>query len=198
VGETNEARGDLSLSAPARVSLLSVEAFIGLTYLHNTTYVCQCKPNYENIATFLLAVVGLRLVRLRQKLEGLAELRGWSIRKVAQTAKVNQQTLLGAMNGHNLGVSYAIAVAGALDVPVEWLFDDKQGWEDLVHKPYWLEPGIKPGQALGARRRFEKTLAEGPPGAAGTAARKRKKKPSRQAKPAQAEAGTGRRRKSGT
>lgn len=136
------------------------------------------------------------MVRLREKIEGLAELRGWSVRRIALAADVRPQTLIGALNGHDLGVSHAIRVARVLKVPVEWLFDDRQRWDDLTEKPHWMEPGIEPDQVLGARRNLRKALKTGPKRAGDSAAGKRTARSARPTTPAQPGAKRGKRRKS--
>lgn len=94
---------------------------------------------------------------MREKLKELAELRDWSIRQIAIQARIPQQTLAGAMNKHALRVEAAIAIARVMDVDVEWLFDDKKGWKDLPRRPFWLPPGINPGEKISAM----KALASG-------------------------------------
>ena len=92
-----------------------------------------------------------------------AELAGWSIRHVAEQAGMPAQSLHNAMNGHDVGVSRGMRLALALDVPMDWLFDDSKGWAELPKRPFWLRPGIDPIVKLAARRQFEAELAAGPP-----------------------------------
>lgn len=89
-------------------------------------------------------------MKLRQKLKELADLRGWSIRQVAERAKIAQQTLDSAMAGHDLRVSAAIRVAKVMGVSVEWLFDDSKGLDDIDRHPFWLEPGTALSEKIAA------------------------------------------------
>lgn len=95
-------------------------------------------------------------VRLKQKLEELAELRGWSVRKVAQESGLSQQTLHGAIEGADISVSRAIAVSRVMDVPVDWLFDDAKDWQHLPRNPFWVPPGL----SLGSRNQIRKDFAD--------------------------------------
>ncbi|MFO0971848.1 MAG: S24 family peptidase [Phycisphaerae bacterium] len=81
------------------------------------------------------------MAALRDKLAKLVAQRGWSMRRLAAEAKIPNATLSNAMNGHSMRVEAAIAVARAMDVPVEWLFDT-QADDTPPRRPFWLPPGV--------------------------------------------------------
>lgn len=136
-------------------------------------------------------------VNLDQKLNELAELRDWSIRKIASKAGVPQQTLANAKGGTALRVDAAIKVARVMDVPVEWLFDDTKNWADLDRRPFWLPPDVDPRMEIDARRGFVKALADGPPRPKKNVSERHIAKSDRPATPAPKDGDAQRRRKSG-
>lgn len=131
------------------------------------------------------------------KLRGLAKLRRWSISQVAKAAGIAQQTLSSALNGHGTQVKFAIKIAQAMGVPVEWLFDDSKDWKDLSSRPWWLEPGIDPENELQAMERLTGSLRQGPPGRPSRPVRKQSEKSDRPAKSARKAAEGEQRHKSG-
>ena len=139
------------------------------------------------------------VVKLAAKIKELAELRDWSLRKIAENSGVPPSTLHNALSrrGAALNVQDAIKISRMMDVPVEWLFDDAKEWDDLQRRPFWLPPGITPGQAIRARRKFEESLAKGPPDGTETAGRKHSARQETQSSTARPGEASGRRRKSG-
>ncbi len=81
-------------------------------------------------------------VKMTVKLDRLRELRGWSLRRIAESAGVAYSTFREAVRvGSDFGVADAIRISRAMGVPVEWLFDDTAEWNALQQPPYWLQPG---------------------------------------------------------
>ncbi|MDN7544786.1 helix-turn-helix domain-containing protein [Burkholderia cenocepacia] len=75
-------------------------------------YQCNRIAYYDcNMDTF-----GSRLRALREK-------HGWSQEDLAKAAKVSQSTIAQIEGGRNKGSRHILALAGALEVPPEWLQD---------------------------------------------------------------------------
>ena len=133
---------------------------------------------------------------LRQKVLALCDFRKWSIRALADEAGVSPNTLANAMNGHVLGVHAAIAVAAAMDVPVDWLFDDSKAGKDLRVRPFWAPPGINLGEALDAKAGLKEGLEAMVRRRHGSGASPRTRKQARQSHTDQPAAAQRKRRKS--
>ena len=74
-----------------------------------------------------------------QKISRLLADRLWSQAALAQRASINPATLNAIVRGNIPRVNNAIAIAQALNVPVDWLFDDVQDWpppEPGTERPY--------------------------------------------------------------
>ena len=95
---------------------------------------------------------------LRAKLKGLCDWRRWTASEAARAAKIPQQTLQNAMDGHEMRVGAAIRLARIMGVSVEWLFDDEHGFGTLSTPPFWAEPGKLGRDELEARKELEKGL----------------------------------------
>lgn len=87
------------------------------------------------------------IVTPRAKIEVLCGVRGLSMRGLAALASITRRRLVAAMHGDALSVYEAMPIARVLQVPVEWLFNDRRGWSDLL-----VEPGMNRGTALAALR----------------------------------------------
>lgn len=167
-----------------------------LTVNQNTPYMTHCKPNPEKNASFFGPGVSCQAVRLREKIIGLCELRGWSYRQLAIKAGVTPSALLHAMNGHEIGVDKAIKLAREMGVTVDWLFDDRKAWDDLPGRLYWLPPDTEPTRALAAKKGFQEAMKKGPENESRIAGERHKKKLARRPNTAQKAADRGMRRKS--
>lgn len=142
----------------------------------------------------------MREVKLAQKLLELAELRDWSVRKVADNAGVASSTLYNAMNRPKavLNVQDAIAISKVMDVPVDWLFDDEKGWTELKpHRPFWLPPGIDPAGTIAGLKHLRAGLGQVEKDAHGISSGQPSRKEGRRADTGKKGAGRRGRRKSG-
>lgn len=95
------------------------------------------------------------------KMRTLAEARDWSIRRIALRAGIPQQTLHSALQGRELRVGAALAVAKVMDVPVEWLFTE-DGWQQLDRLPHYWPPEVPPPSdvASGTREETDRIVAD--------------------------------------
>lgn len=84
----------------------------------------------------------MAVVDVKEKITTLAEVRDWPRTKIAKNADIPQSTLESAFRGQELGITKAINIARVMDVPVEWLFDDKLSWSDLPRAPFWWPPNL--------------------------------------------------------
>ena len=89
---------------------------------------------------------------LREKIAELLAVRFWSRAQLARKAGMSTSALQRIVSGGLPNVTNGIALAKALDVPVEWLFDDKLGWNGLLDLPFWWPPDVKHPGGLEAGR----------------------------------------------
>jgi hypothetical protein len=84
-------------------------------------------------------------MQIREKIARLVDRDRWrSVRSVAERAGVDDSTMTRVRNTGVCAVGKAIAIARALDVPVDWLFDDAMDWPpppaDNAAPPIAIQP----------------------------------------------------------
>lgn len=80
-------------------------------------------------------------MRFAAKIRGIADRLGTSVRQIAQSARINEQTLHSAIRRDTeLSATDMLKVARALRISVEWLIDSEQGFEQLAGNPPTLWP----------------------------------------------------------